>query len=198
MSKYGLITDLDCLVLDKTLELVCLKFPDGVINTLELGVRDGRGSIGIRNFFYNKQRLHHHTGIDNQVDMIVKLPFDDCKLIIGNSIEVYNQIENDSQHFIFIDANHSYVYTMADFLLYSDKVAPGGYLALHDTGKQIKPFTDYQRVGSNTDPDNYISCRKAIKKLGLLDNRFEGWQLIFDESDETRHTGGVTVVERIK
>jgi hypothetical protein len=196
--QYGLITTLDCKVLDKTLELVCLKFPEGVINTLELGVRDGSGSRGIRNFFLEKGRQINHTGIDNQNDMPIKEPFPGCNLIIGSSIEVYNKVPDNSQHFIFIDANHSYLYTMADFLLYSDKVVPGGYMAMHDTAAHIKPLTDYQRVGSNLDPDNYISCRKAIKKLGLLDNKFEGWQLIFDEADETKLTGGVTVIERIK
>lgn len=196
--KYGLITDLDCRVLDKTLELVCLKFPDDVINTLELGVRDGSGSRGIRNFFLDKNREINHTGIDNQNDMIVHPPFEGCNIIIGSSIEAYIKVEDDSQHFVFIDANHSYIYTMADFLLYSDKVVAGGYLAFHDTGAHIKPFTDYQRVGDNLHHDNYISCRKALKKLGLLDNKFEGWQLIFDEADETKFTGGVTVIERIK
>lgn len=197
MTQYGLMPVADYGTLDKTLELVCKDFDDELIYTTELGVRDGRTSRGIRDFFLEKKRGHVHTGIDNQNDMIIKPPFPESDLIIGNSTDVYNQLPDNSQHFIFIDANHSYALTMSDFLVYSDKVKIGGYLAFHDTGKQIKPYTDYQRVGSNLDPDSYISCRKAIKKLGLLDNKFEGWELVFDEADETQFTGGITVVKRI-
>lgn len=195
---YGLITKKDAETLEATLDLVRTWFKE--IRTLELGVREGRTSKGIINYFLERGELVKHTGIDNNRDglsMSMDLRFTDIfTFIAGNTSEVYNQVPDNSQHFIFVDANHSYGSTMLDFLLYSDKVAQGGYIAFHDTGKHIKPFTDYQGMGSKDDPDMYISCRKAIKKLGLLDKHPE-WLLIFDEADTNHHTGGITCFRRI-
>lgn len=180
----------------KTLELVCKEFPEGIINTLELGVHRGKTSRGIRDFFESKDRINFNTGIDNQRDFKMDTPFPECNFIIGNTIEVYNQINNNSQHFMFIDACHNYPMTMADFLVYSDKIKNGGFVAFHDCGKQIKPFTDYQGMGSKEEKDMYISCRKAVDKLGLLHNRYLGWKIIFDEYDAAYPTGGIVVIKK--
>lgn len=209
--RYGLMTQLDYATMDKTLELVCARFPEGIINTLELGVHRGDTSRGIRDFFKEKQRINFHTGIDSQKDFEMQSPFPECHFIIGNTMDVYNEVKDLSQHFLLIDANHSYAMTMIDFLLYSDKVAPGGYIAFHDTGAHIKPMTDYQGMGSKDDPDFYISCRKALEKLKLLypevkgfengypltTNGANGYYLVFDEADVTKHTGGITVFQKL-
>lgn len=197
MNKYGLLTAKDIETIEKTLDFVCDQFPEGIINTTELGVRDGSTSRGIHNYLTSKGRFNFHTGIDNNKDMPVVRPFDGCHLIIGNSIEVYNQLADNSQCFLFIDACHNYPITMADFLVYSDKVRHGGFVAFHDCGLQIAPFTDYQGVGSREDKDMFISCRKAVNKLGLLENKFPGWDLIFDEYDPSFPTGGIVVVKKI-
>lgn len=184
--------------LDKTLDLVCKTFPEGVINTVEIGVHKGNGSRGIHKFFEEKSRLNFHTAIDNNHDLTVDIPFTGCNLIIGNSYEVYNQLADNSQHFGLIDGNHSYPITLVDFLVYSDKIRIGGLVAFHDTGKQIPAYKDYQHLGSRSDPDMFIACRKAVKKLGLLDNKHEGWKLIYDEFDPNFDTGGIVVVQKIK
>lgn len=181
----------------KTMELVNQAFPEGTINTFELGVRKGETSRAIHQFFTDRNRINFHTGIDNEHDVKDGSPFESCRFVIGNSIDVFNELQNDSQHFGFIDACHSYPYTMVDFLVYSDKVRVGGYLAMHDTAPHIKPLTDWQGHGKKYDADMNISCRKAIRKLGLLDNKFEGWRLIFDECDPHSVTGGVTVFKRL-
>lgn len=196
ISSYGLISELDARVISKTLDLVNIDFPSGIINTTELGVRDGKTSRGIHDYLTNKARVNFHTGIDNNNDLDTQIPFPGCHMIYGNSSEVYVDIVDNSQHFIFIDANHSYILTMSDFLLYSDKVKPGGYIVFHDCGKQIPPMKDYQGFGSREHPDFYIACRKAVNKLGLLDNNYKGWRLIFDKADETIDTGGVVVIQK--
>lgn len=196
--KYGIMPEFDYKTLDLILSNICDQFPDGVLNTCEIGVHKGNGSRGIHQFLSDKGRINFHTGIDNNHDLQVSPPFPGCNLIIGNSIEVYNQIADNSQHFILIDGCHNYPMTMADFLVYSDKVRIGGLIAFHDTGDQIKPFTDYQGMGSKEDPDMYIACRKAVIKLGLIDNEFSGWKLMLDASDKQFHTGGITVVQKIK
>jgi len=195
--SYGLLTAKDVETIEKTLDLVCQQFPEGIINTTELGVRDGSTSRGIHAYLSSRGKVNFHNAIDNNHDMSVRIPFDGCNLIIGNSIEVYNCLPDNSQHFIFIDACHSYPMTLVDFLVYSDKIKHGGFVALHDCGRQIKPMTDYQGMGNPEDRDMYISCRKAVNKLGLLENKFSGWDLIFDEYDPNFHTGGIVVVKKI-
>lgn len=193
---YGLMPNSDYKTMDATLEMVCRTFPEGIINTFEIGVHAGNTSRGIHNFLTNKGRLNFHTGIDNGHDLPITEPFPGCNIIIGNSIEVYNRIEDNSQHFGFIDGNHSYPMTMADHLVYSPKIRKGGYLSFHDTGRQIKPKTDWQGMGSREDPDMYISCRKAIEKLGLhVDGA--NWNLIFDDYDPNFHTGGIMVFQKL-
>lgn len=194
---YGIMPPFDYLTLDKTLDLVCRQFPSGVITSLEIGVHRGDGSRGIHAFFTARNRINFHTGIDNERDLKINPPFPGCNLIIGNSIEVYNQIYNDTQNFVLIDGCHNYPMTMADFLVYSDKVTKNGFVAFHDTGSHIPLFKDYQGMGPKDDPDMYIACRKAVKKLGLLDNTFPGWKLIFDEFDPKHDTGGIVVVQKI-
>lgn len=199
--KYGWMPERDYLTMSQMLDVVCDTFNEGVLNTLELGVRDGRTSRGIHQYLKSKNRINFHTGVDNNHDIETPLPFEGCRLIIGNTMEVYNQVPDKSQHFCFIDACHNYRMTMMDFLLYSDKVRVGGILAFHDTSPNIKPFTDYQGMGSKDDPDNFISCRKAIKKLGLIDNPAVyfslGWDVLFDEYDETFPTGGIIALKKL-
>jgi len=195
---YGLMPNSAYKPIDKTLGLLCNEFPNGVLNTLEIGVHQGNTSRGIRDYLKSKGRYNFHTGIDNQRDFKMDSPFKECNFIIGNSMEVAFKVENNSQHFLFIDGNHSYPMTMIDFLLYSDKIKEGGFIAFHDTGSHIKPMVDFQGIGDMDDTDMWIACRKALKKLGLLDNKFEGWKLILDEHSEELHTGGITVIQKEK
>lgn len=194
--KYGWITETDAKTIEATLDLVCSDFPSGTINTCEIGVREGKTSRGMRKYLQSKGRAQRHTGIDNQHDLKIGSPFIECFFIIGNSNEVYNQVADASQHFIFIDGNHSFPMTVSDFFCYKDKVVEGGYMAFHDCGMQIPKFKDYQGMGSKRDPDMYISCRKAIDSIGLITDRFYGWKLIFDEADKTKDTGGVIVIKK--
>lgn len=192
------MTETDYQTMDKVLGMVLESFPEGIINTCEIGVHRGDGSRGIHKFITDAGRINFHTGIDNQHDFEMGSPFEGCNFIIGSSIEVYNQLADNSQHFLLIDGCHNYPMTMADFLVYSDKVRVGGFVAFHDTGEQIKPMTDFQGMGSKDDPDMYIACRKAVKKLGLFDDTFPGWEYQFSIWDDQFHTGGITVVKRIK
>lgn len=194
---YGWMPPHDYATMDKTLELVCAQFPDGIINSTELGVRDGRTSIGIHQFFSEKHRTNFHTGIDNGRDMEIKEPFPGCNLIIGNSIEVYYHLRDNSQHFLFFDASHAFPMVVADFFCYQGKIKKGGYAAFHDTGKQIPLYKDYQGMGDKGDPDMFISCRKALDKIGLLNDTYPGWKLIFDEFDPNHDTGGIVVVQKL-
>jgi hypothetical protein len=75
-------------------------------------------------------------------------------------------------------------------------------MAFHDTGKHIKLFKDFQH-GDKTNPDAYISVRKALSEIGLLAyppseiHETLGWKLVFDEADETDLAGGICVFKKL-
>lgn len=199
--QFGLMPPKDYETMCRILDAVCERFDSGIIKTLELGVHYGNTSRGIHKFFQLRERINFHTGIDNGHDVPPVPPFEGCHMIVGNTFEVYNQIENNSIHFCLVDANHSYPMTVLDFWLYCKKIKIGGLIALHDMGAHIKPFTDYQHIGNKEDRDMYISCRKAADDLGLLNDRsyVNGCQFekLLDVADPTPHTGGILCLKRI-
>lgn len=211
MIKYGLISETDARCLEKTIDLIALHSPGEKINVTEIGVFDGQTARGIYEYVSSKQYgglgISHdapmilfnyqcnYTAIDNNKDKEVLLPFPECNLIIGNSNEVYNQLEDNSQHLLFVDGCHCYGCVVGDFFHYASKVKVGGYYAFHDTGKHIAAFKDYQH-GDTNKQDSYISVRKALTYLGLYEGR-EGWELVFDEADILDAAGGITVLKRL-
>ena len=209
MIQYGLISETDAVVLEKTIDLVCSGFPNKILNYCEIGLYNGRTTNGVFEYMKLKQRHCRATGIDNFKDK-EELRFipQNTTVIRGNSNEVYNQIEDNSQHLIFVDGCHCFAHVISDFFCYAPKVKVGGYLAFHDTGKHIKPLKDFQH-GDEKNPDAYISVRKALNKIGLcmdsfplednfvVDKWYDEWELIFDEADETNEAGGIAVFKKL-
>lgn len=205
MIKYGLISETDGKTIEKTLKLICEGFSSDEhwpLNILEVGVYAGETGSGIRDWFYweSKGRRCYLTGIDNiRDDEPLRYEYD--KLIIGNSNEVYNQIEDESQHFCFIDGLHTFAGVISDFFCYAPKVKLGGYIAFHDTGEHLNPLSGWQGVGNKNDPDMCLGgVRKALKEIGLLDEFLDGtpkFELIFDEADVNDTGGGICVFKKL-
>lgn len=195
--KFGIMPEHDYRTIEHLLDEIATVFPSGIICTLEIGVHRGDTSRGIHKFFEDRNRVHFHTGIDNQRDFAMGSPFPECNFIVSDSMTAAWQVPDESQHLVFIDGCHNYPMTMVDFLLYSDKVKRGGYIAFHDTGAHIPPMKDYQGMGSKDDPTMYISCRKALEKLGLLSGYLATWELVVDDADPSKDTGGITVFKRM-
>ena len=208
--KYGLISQTDARVLEYTIDLICDEFKDEIIKVTEIGIYSGQTSKGIWDYVLdNKKRLLNLKGIDNKKDgeEIIYFPINPyTELIIGNSNEVYNQLPDEGQHLIFIDGCHCFAHVVSDFFCYAPKVKKGAYLAFHDTGKHIAKFKDFQH-GDKENPDAYISVRKALEKIGLFElheypmmkdwiGNF-GFELIFDEADETNPAGGICVFKKL-
>lgn len=210
--KYGLISKVDARCLEKTIDLICNEFKspdDWMINVTEIGIYGGVTGNGIRQYLHSKGREIMLTGIDNKKDNEeILYPYDN--LIIGNSNEIYNKLEDESQHLIFFDGGHAYPTVIADWYCYMDKIKRGGFAIFHDTGKHISKKKDWQRMGSEDDEDMYISVRKALNRIGLLNDSFDNWsyrqyetisrfnwQLIFDEADENDPAGGVCVFRKL-
>lgn len=203
MIQYGLISKVDADCLEKTLDLICSNNDNSIIYVTEVGCYGGETGKGVSEYIKSKQKIPFITGIDNNRNG-EELRFEYDKFIEGNSAEVYNRLEDNSQDFVFIDACHIFPSVIADFFCYAPKVKIRGYIAFHDTGKHIKPMTGYQDIGSKDDPDMYISVRKAINSIGLLspsavnvESDFFGWELVFDEADENDKAGGICVFKKI-
>lgn len=195
MRKYGLISETDVRTLEDLLLTIRSEYP-GTIRTCEVGVFDGDTSRGIHQFFLDHGWDNHHIAIDSERYFKIPPPFEGCELILGESMLVNFQVPDNSQHLVFIDANHSFPTTIVDFFSYAPKVIPGGVLAFHDTGAHIAPFTDYQDMGDRKDPNMYISCRKALREIGLLNNGYPGWMLIADAADASNPAGGITAFRK--
>lgn len=206
--KYGLISKVDAAVIEKTIDLIIADFPNQPIRVLELGIYSGETGKGIKEYIQSKNRECFLTGIDNNADgePIRFAPYYD-KLIGKNSTEAAYLLEDNSQHFIFVDGNHSFAAVIADFFCFAPKVKYDGFLAFHDTAPHIAPFTDYQKTGSKDDPDQYIAVRKALKTIGVIERSciaFEGdglfideWDLIFDEADTENEAGGICCFKKL-
>lgn len=213
MIKYGLISNTDARTLEKTIDLICNGFNGEIIRITEIGLYNCETSNGIMDYAWQQHpadiKSVFYTGIDNQKDKEIIAP-EWMNLIIGNSNEVYNQLEDNSQHLIFVDGCHCFAHVISDFFCYADKVKVGGCIAFHDTGKHIAPFKDFQH-GDKNNPDAFISVRKALNKIGMLDDfsdnnqtvhfwkagELDNWELIFDEADETNKAGGICVFKKL-
>jgi len=172
MIKYGLISETDARTLEKTIDLLVAddshNYP---INVTEIGCYGGDTGRGICEYIKSKGRNYWITGIDSFKDKeTVRFPYNE--MIYGNSNEVYNQIEDNSQHLIFQDGCHCFAHVVSDFFCYAPKVKTGGYFAFHDTGEHIKKFKDFQH-GDKENPDAYISVKKALGKIGLFEIAWE-------------------------
>lgn len=213
--KYGLISETDARTLEKTMDLICENFPDEMLKTCEVGLYSGLTSDAILKYIFNvKKRYTWHTGIDNNKDgeKLIHFPHG-ATLIIGNSSEVYNQIEDNSQHLIFVDGCHTFPAVIADFFCYAAKVKVGGYLAFHDTGKHINPLHGWQGVGNKNDPDMCLGgVRKALDNVGLFgawvtfddgrrplwsEPQNDQWELVFDEADPNDEAGGICSFKKL-
>lgn len=213
MIKYGLISEVDARCLEKTIDLIVKELDGSVINITEIGLFNSETSYGVKCYIDSKPGIGcYFTGIDNEKDKPINPPAW-MRFIKGNSNEVYNQLEDNSQHLIFVDGCHCFAHVISDFFCYADKVKVGGFLAFHDAGKHIKPFKDFQH-GDISDRDAYISVRRALERVGLFkDIGYDmlpggyvssrktggnGFQLIFDEADEANEAGGICVFQRMK
>lgn len=221
MIKYGLISETDGLTLQKVLDLILSENPESCLThenimtstpicITEVGLFDCGTAGGIFSYLSTKCAIRY-TGIDNEVLKPIKAP-EYINYIKGNSSDVYNQIEDNSQHLIFIDGCHTFPAVIADFFCYAPKVKPGGYIAFHDSGRHINPLHGWQGVGDKNDPDFCLGgVRKALDTIGLF-NRWggcslsgemidhtgcRGFELIFDEADTNDEAGGITVFKRL-
>lgn len=196
--NYGLISGVDANTIEKTIDLIAKDFPFAVeISVTEIGLFNCHTAKGVRDYILSKGYGVNYTGIDNERDKPIEAP-DWMNFINGDSNIVYNQLKDFSQHLIIVDGLHTYAGVIQDFFCYMDKVHYDGFICFHDTGKHLDPLSGWQGVGDKNDPDFCLGgVRKALKKIGLLNNKFAGWRLIFDEADINDLGGGICCFKKI-
>lgn len=206
MIKYGLISEVDARCLEKTMDLICQEFEDIRIDVTEIGIYSGKTGNGMERYLKSKGKVPYMTGIDNCKDK-EPIRFQYHRTIVGDSGEMAYKLPDNSQHLIFIDGCHCFAHVISDFFSYESKVKWGGYLAFHDTSRHIKVFKDFQH-GDPSNIDAYISVRKALQAIGMLDRGhsplqadgifLEDWELVFDEADPNDEAGGICVFKKEK
>lgn len=205
MIQYGLISRVDSDTMEKCFDEIFKTFPNELIQYTEVGLYNGRTTSGVKEYFKSKGKDIFQTGIDNFKDKeeLVFFP-EDAALIQGSSIEVYNRLADESQHFILIDGNHSFPYVIADFFCYKNKVKIGGFICFHDAAPHAQDVS-YQRMGSKDDKDMYISVLRALEAIGIFDVQREGgggfgFKLAYHEyaPPEIDLGGGVIIFKRVK
>ena len=204
--KYGLISQTDARTLEATIDLICDR-QMVQINITEIGLFNCGTAMGLVEYATSKGLVVKYTGIDNEKDKPVENIPQWMNFIKGNSNEVYNQIEDNSQHLIIVDGLHTFAGLVSDFFCYSPKVKVGGFIAFHDTGKHIDPLSGWQGVGFENDPDFCLGgVRKALESIGLIwkdgedffiDRYADEWELIFDQADPNDEAGGFTVFQKL-
>jgi len=189
---YGTMTNVDVNQIEKSLTLLKKTFKDKHVNLLEIGLDKSKTARAIHKKL-PELGITDYTYWAIDANPKTSLPFKECKMIIGKSEEVFNQLP--LLHWVFIDGCHCSNHIMLDFLNYGYKVVKDGFLLFHDTG----PYSQghhYQRHGPN-EPDFYIAAEKAFEKLDIF-NRLDWTHISSDYDDKNTEWGGVSIFQKIK
>lgn len=201
MGSYGIITTADGLALERSLRRVAYVFAGERLRILEVGVCHGDTARGIKAFLDGNGVPFDYVGVDNGRDLPVQVPFPGAKLVLGQSEEVYPQIES-GLHWIFCDGCHALNAVMLDFLNYGDRLLVGGEIVFHDTSPLAQGKCDYQGQGPRLEdgraahPDFGTASREALRKLGLLDGKRTDWKQVDDTWLPDVDWGGTITCER--
>lgn len=154
----------------------------GYVRFLEIGVAEGATMAGVLEHCDELNVAVTYEGVDGPQGRPKNLQ-SNCKFIEGDSAYAYPQV-GEGFNICFIDGSHALNYVMLDFLNYSPKVVVGGYCLFHDTRESSEwQGRHFQGTGSPDMEDNNIAVRKALKKLGLLDDRRRDWKFVEEIMD---------------
>jgi predicted O-methyltransferase YrrM len=98
--------------------------------------------------------------------------YPNVELIKGWSDEVVNRFKDGSLDFVFIDANHSYEYVVADIAAWSKKVKKGGLVMGHDYKDDKK-----HALGAKAAVDGWCSSYD-IKPLFTWTDKTPSWMYV--------------------
>jgi hypothetical protein len=201
MIQYGLISRIDSDAMEACFDRIAEESPNEAIRYCEVGLYNGRTTHGVKEYFLSKGYPYEITGIESFIlgEKMVFFP-EDGNLINGSSIEIYNRIPDNSQHFVLIDGNHSFPYVIADYYCYIRKLKKGGYICFHDASPQTQ-WKGWQHTGDKDDPEMAIAVMKALETIGLVGEKHNrewlGVELVCHVWDTEDEGGGVIVFKKL-
>lgn len=145
---------------------------------LEIGVDHGYSLLNWRRRFHPKLLI----GVDNNTGCVPNEVRDAARATIlyanSQSLKTYDMIINRlgrrSVDFLFIDGDHAYESVKADFNIYSNLVAEGGEIVLHDAALLGHPLVEVNKFW-NEIKDKYDA--ELISKGGTGYGVIFNWQL---------------------
>lgn len=192
---YGALTPMDVRLLESALEACLLRFPDEPINVLEVGVASGQTSRGMKEFVESRERSFVFEGVDNNRIGHIAIPFEGATMVYETSELAYDKV--GSCHLALIDGCHCLNHVILDIVHFGDKVVPGGYMYLHDTGRPNQGMAQDNPCHLSVLPIDQkcvVEVRKAVELLGLLNNH-PRWEFVREEDPESP-TGGSMLFKR--
>lgn len=190
---YGLITEVDARLLERSLDEVLGAFRDRRVVIVEIGVCHGDTSRGIKDWMNARTNNWEYRGVDNGRDREIVPPFDGAILHLGPSEEVYMHLP-EQVHFVMADGCHCVNHVMLDFLHYGDRLATGGLIYFHDASPYTQRKRDWQGHGPRDHDDFGTATREAFRLLGIPNARWPLWR-----EDWMGHhdTGGAAVFRKL-
>lgn len=189
--NYGALTPRDSATMDWLLEqftpIATARVPPTAY-IIETGVHMGGTARGFLQWA-NKHNIDLvYFGVEAGAICQPTVPFEGANLIIGDSVEVYEQIPKLVPGFdlVFLDACHCLNHVMLETILYSRFVRPGGFLVFHDTAPHIQQ-TMKDPHGPNT-PAFHNSVNLALDTIGFP---WMPWALVADHYDQESKIGGM-------
>lgn len=190
---YGLITEVDARLLERSLEEVLLTFSGQRVVIVEIGVCHGDTSRGIRDFMNARTNNWEYRGVDNQRDCPIPPPFEGAMVHLGASEEIYMHLP-ETVHWVMVDGCHCVNHILLDFLHYGDRLATHGLIYFHDASPYTQRKRDYQGHGPIDHDDFGTATREGFRKLGIPNARWALWK----EDWMGRHdTGGAAVFRKL-
>lgn len=189
--NYGALTPTDaaCMdwVLGEVLPVVLKRIPP-VAYVVETGTHNGGTARGFLKWANSNKVELVYYGIEAGAICVPISPFHGANLIVGDSVEVYEQIPTLGMDLIFLDSCHCLNHVILETIHYSKLVRPGGFLVFHDTAPHIQ-HTMKDPHGPNT-AAFHNSVNLALATIWFP---WVPWSLVADRYDKDSPIGGMRV-----
>jgi len=188
--KYGAITEKDAEVFD----MLFAAIPKRTVKVLEIGVWKGDTARGMKSACEFNGNACEYTGIDAQRHADPDPPFPGARYIVKPSEEAWEDVRDQLFDLIFVDGCHCLNHVSLDTALYSQFVAPGGYMVFHDASPLLQGVQKNPWVHGHDDlPVHRTHVLKALELLGWPNAK---WRLVTHQFDPASDIGGMIVFQR--
>lgn len=190
---YGMLSDIDVITLEKSLDVLISTFKKSHLIILEIGMYYGNTINAIKKRLDSLQVDAEYWSVDTGTDLTKQEhPFKDCKIIIGDSSEVFVYAP-DNLHWVFVDGCHCINHVMLDFIHYGNKLIDGGIIVFHDSSPVCQGRSYCGHGPKRFQPFN-VAVLEAFKQINIMNNK--NFTLLFEDYDPQKKFGGITVFQK--